>query len=51
MKHMKTIGTALAVAALSAGVSCFCYKQFGPQETIIVEKTRKQAAHVVKPYM
>ncbi|MBR5374263.1 MAG: Do family serine endopeptidase [Paludibacteraceae bacterium] len=38
MKHMKTIGTALAVAALSAGVSCFCYKKFGPQETIIVEK-------------
>ena len=39
MKHMKTIGTVLAVTALSAGVSCFCYKQFGPQETIIVEKT------------
>ncbi len=38
MKHLKTIGTVLAVTALSAGVSCFCYKQFGPQETIIVEK-------------
>ena len=38
MKHLKTIGTVLAVTALSAGVSCFCYKKFGPQETIIVEK-------------
>lgn len=38
MKHLKLIGGTLAVAALSAGVSCFCYKKFGPQETIVIEK-------------
>lgn len=38
MKHLKLIGATLAVVALSAGVSCFCYKKFGPQETIVIEK-------------
>lgn len=38
MKHLKWIGGTLAVAAVSAGVSCFCYQKFGPQETIVIEK-------------
>ncbi|MCQ2230907.1 MAG: Do family serine endopeptidase [Paludibacteraceae bacterium] len=38
MKHLKWIGAAVGVAALSAGVSCFCFKKFGPQETIVIEK-------------
>lgn len=38
MKHLKLIGATLAVAALSAGVSCFCYKKFGPEKTIVIEQ-------------
>lgn len=38
MKHLKLIGATLGVAALSAGVSCFCYKKFGPEKTIVIEQ-------------
>lgn len=41
MKHLKELGILVAVAAVSAGVSCLYVKHYGNNEKIIIQETRQ----------
>ncbi len=41
MKHLKDLGVLLAVAAVSAGVSCFYVKHYGNEKEIIIQETQQ----------
>ena len=41
MKHLKELGILVAVAAVSAGVSCLYVKHYGNNEKIIIQETQQ----------